>query len=220
MTTLPAFLGPFTPIVPAPVPVGYGRDFFAPIDGGAPPKIVDEFTLQYQENDNWCWAATAASINDCYNKINDTPEKKVIQSKIVAQGLDLPYCVEQPDNPDCNQSSDLGRALHRLDRLAAKKDSPLDLTSNNNGSSIQEEIDNKRPIGCLIHWPGKPDGHCVVIYGYDLDNKDIYVADPLKENNIYGFYSYSKLKSNYFDAGGTWSKSYLTNASGDSADGA
>ena len=52
------------------------------------------------------------------------------------------------------------------------------------------------PDGERVQWVAYE--HCVVLTGYDMDNRKIYVSDPLVGNTSY---DYDRLKQRYIDLG-------------------
>ena len=75
-------------------------------------------------------------------------------------------------------------------------------------SSLEEQLEQRQPVGVRISWPDQPGaGHVLVISGYDQ-----YTGTAMLEDPKYGrkqHYSYELLIDQYI-TNGYWSFTYLT----------
>ncbi|WP_083802276.1 IS630 family transposase [Micromonospora sp. ATCC 39149] len=153
------------------------------------------FLMQYQQQTNWCWSATATSVSLFYN-----PTSGWYQCYLANAELGQSTCCSDGSAPRCNQPWYLDRALNRVGNLDHWQVGALTMTA------IRSEIDAGRPVGARIAWSGGG-AHFVVISGY-LDYGTIYLAiqDPW-----YGpsFPSYDTFRTAY-QGTGTWTHTYFT----------
>ena len=189
---LPSFLGPFVDVPAAPAAqLAANR----PPGGAGAPHILT-FTMQDQQQTEWCWAATAASVSAYYNVA-----KVWTQCEVASQCLGMDCCIiplPPPPPPYWagNRMYTLDFALNVIQHLASGPTGDV-LTF----SSITDEIKGGRPVCCHISW-----GHFNVIVGYyDDSNQDIVVRDPLHGEQTL---PYAMFVSSYY--GGAWDDSYLT----------
>jgi hypothetical protein len=155
------------------------------------------FTMQFQTQTNWCWAANAASISLFYDS-----GSAWTQCKVASIAMQPTNCCVSP--LPCNNPWLLDGALKITHNFVEPLIyGPMDL------NGIQEQIDAGLVIGSRIGWSGGG-GHFVSVYGYDRTGAEpfIFVADP-----IYGttFIKLSTFISSY-QASGRWTHSYLTKA--------
>ena len=148
------------------------------------------FSIQTQQQSQWCWAACVVSINLFYN-----PSSGWTQCLLANAVFSQTDCCTNGGSAACNRPNHLAPALqitgnydHTLQGKAA-----LD--------PITREIRNCRPIGVTIAWDGGG-AHAVVIYGYkyELLGAKIYIADPFYGNSLL---RYSSFPANY-QGGATW----------------
>lgn len=153
------------------------------------------FTMQFQTQTNWCWAANAASIALFYDNSSTWT-----QCKIASIAMHPANCCTNP--APCNKPWLLDGAL----RITGNFVEPI-IYGSINLSEIEEQIDAGQIVGTRIGWNGGG-GHFVSLYGYDNSGTEpfIFVADP-----IYGT-SFIKLSifTNSYQASGRWTHSYLT----------
>jgi hypothetical protein len=197
--SLPNFLGPFVAIPVAAQP-------HLPAAGGGSAML--DFTMQRQILTEWCWAATSASVCAFYARppIMTQCEIATECKKLSWQSSGCsgpPDCCSSPMPDCCNTSDDLDAALTVTGNLAmAKIEGPLLM------NDIATEINAGRPVCCRIGWheSNDQDGHFNVIYGYDDQNQDVDIADPLHPNQTLPLAIFT---SNYLGQG-DWDYSYKT----------
>lgn len=190
--SFPSFLGPLTPLSHL-IPPGLS------VSDGSNERLSANhlaFSMQTQQELNWCWAANASSVSLFFDSASQWT-----QCAVAAACLDANCCV---DRAACNQTFVL--------------DVPLSLTKNLQGSviaapdsrnALQEQIDAGSPVCCHISWGGQ-EGHFVTVSGYDWSTDDVIVNDPL-----YGpgpaRVPYNTFVGSYRGAG-YWDYSYHTQA--------
>jgi hypothetical protein len=163
--------------------------------GGAPPaRRVLQFTLQHQNETQWCWAAVTASITAFYRNTGWT------QCNLANNQFGQTTCCTTGSSTACNEPWYLDRALDRVGNLGNFTAGALSLTQ------IQSEIDAGRPIGVRIGWPGGG-GHFVTITGYS-DQNVVNVQDPWYAPQGVAV-DYATFRSRYQGAG-QWTHTYRT----------
>ena len=192
--SLPSFLGPF---VDVPIATSEAA-LTAPQPAGG---NVLQFSMQGQQQSNWCWAATAASVSQYYG-VNPV----MTQCQIASKCLDMDCCITPlppppPPNWDGNITYALDVALRVSQHLAEGPTSDVLPFS-----SIMSEIDGGKPVCCHVSWDSD-NGHFNAIVGYyNDDNQDVVVCDSLLGEHTL---PYAMFVNNY-NGGGTWDNSYLT----------
>jgi hypothetical protein len=154
------------------------------------------FTMQHQQQDQWCWAAVSVSVSHYY-----TPWSTWTQCGMVNAELGQTTCCTNGSSPACNQPNVLDAPLRRAGVLDH-------MTSTDAGiGDISAEIGAGRPVCWRIGWSGGG-GHFAVIEGYRL-LPDAWVAvdDP--------WYGASDLPLTTLTTGGyqgtgDWTHTYFT----------
>lgn len=124
------------------------------------------FTMQYQEQSKWCWAATAASVDHYFN-----PNSSVTQCGLANYAHGQTTCCVDGSTPQCNKGSDTGNVLRMLSRLRSQVAQPQPF------GTVDQEIMANRPVGCRIAWSGGGN-HAVVISGVgDAGNQLLTLHD-------------------------------------------
>lgn len=132
--------------------------------------ILASFPGETQQQNNWCWAATCASINNYFA----TASSQIQQCDVVGESFYTTYCCQEPDQYDLPWY--LNTALEMVGHFGSEQDGPIDF------STIQQQIGGARqPVAVRIGLAGGGD-HSVVICGYNEQNQALLVWDP---NGIY-----------------------------------
>ena len=157
------------------------------------------FTMQHQEQSEWCWTAVATSVSHFYSASSPWRQCEVAKAELKQE-----TCCQDGASIVCNQPWYLDSALIRTNNL----DYVLEGTSTFDG--VQNQIDNDRSLGVRIGWAGGG-GHFVVLSGYDTSQPGsqlLRVEDPL-----YGpsWVTYDSFVSAY-NGSGSWTHSYFTRA--------
>jgi len=181
-----AFLGPFDTI--------QRRAANPSLVAGAAPGALD-FTIQVQQQSNWCWAAVAASVLDYCAVEDGTPA--MTQTAIAGQFLNAPT-----DNTPYPLSTAL-QFLHHQQGIVGTQMAFVDI--------VTEIGTRKRPVCCKIDWYDGSDGHYVVIMGCHNDSEqDVIILDPADAKFIplHGAYTYKEFQQAY--GSGHWGDTYQT----------
>jgi hypothetical protein len=195
---LPPFLRPLVAVPAATTSVPLGEK--ATATSGSNPL---SFSMQSQQQSEWCWAATAASVSAFYC---DTPAAS--QCEIASRCLSMSCCITPLPPPpppywSGNRTYTLDVALSNLGHLVGGPTGAcLDF------NTIVAQIRAGHPVCCHISWDGgAPGGHFMAIIGYDESNADVTVVDP---SPVFGdgTFPYKALVQDYH--GGQWDDTYLT----------
>ncbi len=154
------------------------------------------FSLQHQQQTQWCWAAVSVSVSHYY-----VPWSTWTQCEMVNQELGQTTCCVNGSTSQCNQPNVLSSPLQRVGAFDR-------MTSSDAGmNDIAGEIDAGRPLCWRIGWSGGG-GHFAVIEGYRrLPAEWVAVDDPW-----YGASDLplSTLTTGGYQGTGDWTHTYFT----------
>ncbi|WP_329465795.1 papain-like cysteine protease family protein [Streptomyces sp. NBC_01431] len=129
-------------------------------------------TMQAQQKDNWCWAASGNTIATWFGR-GYTQNQFCNAAFGRTQGYDCP-----------NWQADLGNVQTALNWAGINSGSYV--TGWLRYPTVQTEINNNRPIETRIQW-SSGGGHMNVLYGYDDANSWVYWGDPWPSDNRYNW---------------------------------
>jgi Papain-like cysteine protease AvrRpt2 len=167
--------------------------------GGAPWKRL-EFTVQRQEQSQWCWAAVSVSIADFYERPTNWT-----QCRLVCDMRQISGCCEDGSTPDCNQPWYLDKALDGMGALRRFDPVSPPNPSGTLPTEIEDEIDAGQPVGVRIGWRGGG-GHVIVVEGCSEDGAMVAVEDPLFGASDLP----APLLYDRYQGTGRWTHTYLT----------
>ncbi|MGW6441727.1 papain-like cysteine protease family protein [Lentzea sp. NPDC055074] len=142
------------------------------------------FTMQAQEQTQWCWAAAGTSIARYHGT-------SVTQTRFCQ------LAHNEPGSGCRNNQGNLGEVREAFRDLGYS--SPGSYLSGTIGfSSIRDQIDRGQPIETRILW-SSGGGHMHAVYGYDVDSAGrqwVDWGDPWGSNTRYNRSTYSGYRSN------------------------
>lgn len=154
------------------------------------------FTIQPQQQTEWCWAAVTSSVDQFFNTASTWT-----QCLLANNQLQQTTCCSNGSSSSCNCPWYLDRSLTLVNRLRAYLQAVAPM------AGVKQEINQNDPLCARIGWSGGG-GHFVVLYGYDDSTPTDYVlvADP-----IWGISQvpYNSFVSSY-RGNGSWTHSYYT----------
>jgi len=150
------------------------------------------FTMQPQQQNQWCWAAVSVSINLYYH-----PTSGQTQCTVANAAMGQTTCCQDGSTPQCNQPWFLDQALQIVGNLNAWSPGKPPF------ATAKREVDACRPLCLRIGWNGGG-GHFVAVYGYA--SRDLNIGDPWYGNSVVRG---SSFPDNY-QGGGSWTDSYTT----------
>src|SRR5450755_5091717 len=119
------------------------------------PKL--DFSMQYREQSEWCWAAVSASISSYFGGPAGPAGGPWLQCQVASSVLGQPDCCADGSTASCNQDWYLQDGLTCVNHLGGPPvvgPSPF--------AYVQQEIDANRPVAVRIGWyPNQDDGHFV-----------------------------------------------------------
>ena len=167
------------------------------------------FTMQPQQQSNWCWAAVAVSLNAFLDAPTPALEQSVLATELLAsQGTTSPDCTLTPCPTVCNQPEPLDAALTITGNL--RKHGAL-FNQHLTFDCIQSWVSEGLPVAARIVWY-TGGAHFVVLDGCKVlasGQQLVHVQDPdLTASNAPGFRDYEELLDDYRNAG-YWCDTYL-----------
>lgn len=163
---------------------------------GGPASCSLAFTVQPQEEDNWCWSAVGISVAQFYQPAASWSS----QCQLASDELSL-SCCPAGSNPACDVPWYLDRALVRVGHFLTWAHGALSMLD------IRDQIDRNRPLAVRIGWI-LGGGHFVVVSGYCCVGSAelVTVEDPMHGTSTLEL---ALLQTAYRGAG-RWTHSYWT----------
>jgi hypothetical protein len=153
--------------------------------------------MQTQQEDQWCWAAIAASVDTYFSPFASSPQCR-IAAAVLNSGSDTCNDPQKYNNP-----AKLQVALKAIGRYRATHIGPLSF------EDLQAEIDAGRPVCVRIAWSGGG-AHFVVLSGYHVSTtgvRTVDVADPLYPDSTRLFDQFPSA----YHGGGEWTATFFVN---------
>jgi len=122
---------------------------------GQPTAHMLNFTVQPQQETNWCWAAVATSIAHYYNSAST-----VTQCEVANEQLGRTDCCQNPASKNCNVYGYLDQALSYVGHLDSKQGSAATY------AAVSAAIDAGTPPCIRVAWSGGG-AHFIGIYGIE-----------------------------------------------------
>ncbi len=153
------------------------------------------FSMQHQQQSNWCWAATATSVALFYHDWGWT------QCQVANAELGRTDCCGAGASGPCNVYGFLDRALTvvgHFDRWVGGVASIAE---------IQTEVTSARPLGIRVAWSGGGAHFLCIIGQYSDGGIDfVTVDDPIFDRSDV---NYATLQTAY-QGTGAWTDTYYT----------
>jgi hypothetical protein len=156
------------------------------------------FTMQFQQHLNWCWAATTVAVVRYY-----TPANPLTQCVLVNQILARNDCCNfQPPWHACNSTNNTGHVLNQVGHLAHT------LAAAATFAQARHEIDNLRPFIIRVAWL-IGGAHVMTCSGYyqTIVGDFLLIKDPGFGVSLVPFAVFPTL---YWGGLGTWTHTYFT----------
>jgi Papain-like cysteine protease AvrRpt2 len=157
------------------------------------------FAMQPQARTNWCWAATAVSVQ-LYYYPNDRLTQCVQACNTTGRG---DCCEDLPnDAHPCNVAGDLGLVLHALGRLDSTVLRPATLIE------LANAIVARRPVCIRVTW-WRGGAHFMVCAGYVPTTIGLYllIHDPWFGTS---WVPHATFPTVYQNKNGTWAATCFT----------
>jgi len=155
--------------------------------------MVLAFSMQQQEQDNWCWAACAASTALYYDSSSSWTQCAVANGE-----LGFSNCCDDPVPPACDVYGYLDQALIVVGHFSTMHSSQAPETA------VYTEVDADRPRGIRVAWSGGG-AHFVICTGDD-GRGTVTVSDPFYGTSVI---PYATLQGSY-QGSGVWTHTYFT----------
>lgn len=165
------------------------------------PQLALAFTMQTQQQTEWCWAAVSASISSYFANPPGPSGGPWQQCEVASCALSMPNCCPPGSNPASNQDWYLEKGLTCVNHLSGPPvpgPSPY--------AYVQQEINSNHPVAVRIGWYNDG-GHFVCLSGYDDSSGTQYVD---VEDPYYGHstYDYNAFSTAYQNGAGGWTDTY------------
>lgn len=151
------------------------------------------FTMQPQQQTQWCWSAVSTSTSLFYNAASTWTQCKLANSE-----LGQTTCCQNGGSAACNIPWYLDSALIRTNNLNYWAGGASTYTT------VEQQVNSSRPHGVRIGWSGGG-GHFVIISGYTT-GQVLTIRDPWYGTS---YITYNTLKTAY-QGSGSWTHSYFT----------
>ena len=134
------------------------------------------FTMQHQEESEWCWSAVTTSIDHHFDASSTRTQCQTVSEERRMKCCDSTF---RRDPKVCNIPNTVHEPLRRLGWLDAEP-----LLRPLSFAEIRSEIDKQRPVAVFIRWRMRDGtlgtrGHFFVITGYDAAVGDVMIEDSL-----------------------------------------
>lgn len=158
------------------------------------------FTMQHQEQTQWCWSAVATSVAHYYNSASTWTQCTLVNAE-----LGRTDCCTSPSSGNCNKPWYLQNVLTRVGHLASVSGGATSF------ADVCTEIDNGRPLGVRIGWSGGG-GHFNILACYTRNPlfvlQSVQVEDPWYGTSVW---DYDTFRTAY-QGTGSWTDSFRTKA--------
>ena len=165
---------------------------------------MPEFVMQYQQEDQWCWAAVAVSVHQFLDPATSgTWTQPTLATQVLHKNKLIPATVDCSKTPgQCNLPWRLDDALTAVGNLQLPAEAGI-----LSFEALTELIDKQLPVCARIVWY-TGNGHFVALTGYRTFSsgaQQVYVQDP-----YYGpsYQLYEDLVADY-PPGGSWQDTYM-----------
>jgi peptidoglycan hydrolase-like protein with peptidoglycan-binding domain len=155
---------------------------------------VLKFTMQAQQQSNWCWAAVSTSVSHFYD-----PNSSWTQCGVANTQLGRTDCCGSGASGACNVYGYLDQGLQEVGHFDHLQYGTTTF------EVLQNEIIASRPLGIRVAWAGGG-AHFIAAIGSEEDDL-VLVGDPGSGTN--SLVNYATLETSY-NGSGTWTHSYFT----------
>ena len=138
--------------------------------------------IPFQEQSNWCWAATALGILRYYEPANRTSQCQAVNGILKTFGA-----CQDPGNPRVNKAWYVDTSLAHFGNLAG--DGTYGALS---FERLTAQIQNRRPVVVRVGWYGGG-GHFMAVNGFSGGSSDLVsITDPSYGKTLMSYYGFCK----------------------------
>jgi peptidoglycan hydrolase-like protein with peptidoglycan-binding domain len=152
------------------------------------------FTMQAQQQSNWCWAAVSTSVSLFYD-----PTSSWTQCKVANAQLSRTDCCGAGASGPCNVYGYLDQGLQEVGHFDHLQNGTVTF------QVLRGEIAGSRPLGIRVAWSGGG-AHFIAAIGAEVGDL-VLVGDPGSGTN--SLVDYATLQTSY-NGSGTWTHSFFT----------
>lgn len=160
-------------------------------------QAILNIVFEKQLTENWCWAAISKMVYQYYYN------KDISQELIVANLF----------NVDVKSLKTKGKVIKKYNKEMVLNQTLEDLCCFSHWSlgkptfeRLQHEINQGKPLCCRIEWYSG-NAHYVLIHGYDIESKSLYITDSQEGKSLV---HYNEFPKNYKNKGGAWTETFWT----------
>jgi hypothetical protein len=153
-----------------------------------------KFTMQAQQQSNWCWAAVSTSISHFYESTSSWTQCAVANTQ-----LGRTDCCGAGASGACNVYGYLDQGLQEVGHFDHLQNGTVTF------QVLRNEIVSSRPLGIRVAWSGGG-AHFIAAIGAE-EGDLVLVGDPGSGAN--SLVDFATLETNY-SGSGTWTHSYFT----------
>lgn len=172
---------------------GWQPRFVTGYQGADPVDVKLRFTMQKQQQGNWCWAATSVSIARFYGNTTWT------QCAMANGELSRNDCCGTGASTLCNVYGTLGTSIDRTGHFVNSTGSTATF------DQIEGQVVANRPLGIRVAWSGGG-AHFIAATGTE-DDGSVWVSDC--GSGTTSLVAYNTLKTAY-NGSGSWTHTYFT----------
>jgi hypothetical protein len=178
------------------VPQGYRPRFVSGYPGEEPIEHTLRFTMQAQQQSQWCWSATSVSVSLYYN-----PSSTWTQCTLAnAQRGQTNCCGAGASGAACNSPDVLDQPLQTVGHFNSMQSGSVTY------ATLRNEVVSGRPLCIRVRWGAGPAAHFVAATGFD-EGQFVLVSDC--GNGTTSLVAYNTLLTAY-NGSGVWTHSYFT----------
>ena len=152
------------------------------------------FTMQAQQQSNWCWAAVSTSVSHFYDSTSSWTQCEVANTQ-----LGRTDCCGAGASGACNVYGYLDQGLQEVGHFDHLQNGTVTF------QVLRNEIVASRPLGIRVAWSGGG-AHFIAAIGAE-EGDLVLVGDPGSGAN--SLVDYATLETSY-SGSGTWTHSYFT----------
>lgn len=173
---------------------GYRPAFLTGYAGQQPDSAVLRFSMQRQQQSNWCWAATATSVALFYD-----PNSGWTQCAVANGQLSRNDCCGSGAAGPCNVYGFLDDALNRTGHFVSIEGGSV------SAGTIMDQMLQRRPLGIRVAWSG---GGAHFIAATGRQGEDLVFVSDCGSGST-SVVPYETLRTRYAGSG-SWTHTYYT----------
>lgn len=168
--------------------------------------IVDNFTIEEQNQSQWCWAAVSVCVFRHFNDLR-WPQQCDLVNDVFRDTLFGEDCCQGGSVEDCDRSNDIGQVMALRGHLALRFDSGVSFDQ-----LMQQIAQEQAPVVLRVQFSDGITDHFIAVIGCAIDEdgeQHIQIADPSVASGNISTYEWKAFPENY-SPGSSWMNTYFT----------